>query len=67
MHEKKQQKSGDNSLQIQADTFVLGITEERAREIVDEKLDNVIKEYAHEAQGLAIQRISTFADILIPK
>ncbi|NLE00843.1 MAG: hypothetical protein GX640_13325, partial [Fibrobacter sp.] len=57
------------SQQIQATTVILnnGIDEKRAREIVVEKLHEVINGYSQEARVLAESRIHLFANDLIPK
>ena len=69
MFEKQRQEAGDNSQQIQATTVILnsGIDEKRAREIIDEKLYEVINGYSKEAHGVAENRIHLFANELIPK
>ena len=69
MLEKQRQEAGDNSQQIQASTVIInnGIDEKRAREIVDEKLHEVINGYSQEAHAIAENRINLFADDLIPK
>lgn len=69
MFEKQQQKAGDNSQQIQAGTVIInnGIDEKRAREIIDEKLHEVINSYSREAQEIARSRIGDFANDLVPK
>lgn len=69
MLEKQRQEAGDNSQQIQAGTVIInnGIDEKRAREIVDEKLYEVIAGYSQEAHDIAKERISFFANDLIPR
>lgn len=69
MFEKQRQEAGDHSQQIQAATVILnnGIDEKRAREIVDEKLHEVINGYSQEAHAIAESRINLFANDLIPK
>jgi len=69
MFEKQRQEAGDYSQQIQATTVILnkGIDEKRAREIVDEKLHEVINGYSREAHAIAESRIQLFANDLIPK
>lgn len=69
MLEKQRQEAGDNSQQIQAGTVIInsGIDEKRAREIVDEKLHEVIGGYTQEAREIAKERIDIFANDLIPK
>lgn len=67
MAERQQQKAGDNSQLIQAGTVIVGIDEKRAREIVDEKLHEVIENYSQEAHVIAETRINLFANDLIPK
>jgi hypothetical protein len=68
MFEKQRQSAGDNSNQIQVNgNIVMGISEERARAIVDEKLEAVLQAYSTEAHSLATERVNKFADDLIPK
>lgn len=69
MLEKQRQEAGDNSQQIQAGTVIInnGIDEKRAREIVDEKLNEVICGYTQEARDIAKERIEHFANDLIPR
>jgi hypothetical protein len=69
MKKQQQQEAGDNSQQIQANTVIVytGIDEKRAREIVDEKLHDVMAMYSQEAHTIAESRIKHFADDLIPK
>ena len=69
MFEKQRQEAGDNSQQFQANTVIVqnGIDEKRAREIIDEKLHEVILGYTQEAHITAERRIRQFADDLIPK
>lgn len=69
MFEKQKQEAGANSQQIQAGTIIFngGIDEKRAREIVDEKLHEVMNSYSQEAHSTAISRINQFANDLIPK
>lgn len=67
--EKQRQEAGDNSQQIQAGKVIInnGIDEKRAREIVDEKLQEVIVGYTQEARTIAKERIDRFANDLIPR
>ena len=69
MFEKQRQEAGENSQQIQAGTVIInqGVDEKRAREIVDEKLQEVMNGYSQEAQEIAKKRINRLADDLIPK
>lgn len=69
MLEKQRQEAGDNSQQIQASTVIInsGIDEKRAREIVDEKLHDVIIGYTQEAHAIAKERIDIFTNDLIPR
>lgn len=69
MFEKQRQEAGDHAQQIQATTVIVnnGIDEKRAREIVDEKLHEVINGYSQEAHAIAEGRIQLFANDLIPK
>ena len=63
------QQSGDNSQLLQAGTIIInnGIDEKRAREIVDEKVQTVIRDFSQEAKEVAETRIQAFEDDLIPK
>lgn len=69
--EKQIQKAGNNSQQIQAGTVIFGIDEKRVREIIDEKINVVIKELSkelsEEASVIALERIKKFEDNLISK
>lgn len=65
--EKKTQKAGNDSLQIQAGTVNIGIDEKRVREIFDEKIKTAVKELSEEASIIAFERIKTFEDQLINK
>lgn len=69
MFEKQRQEAGDNSQQIQAETvnYYSGIDEKREREIIDEKVPDIIQNYSREAQELASERIEHFTNDLIPK
>ena len=66
---KQTQEAGEGSQLIQAGTIniINGISESRAREIVDEKLKAVITEYSQEAYKVAEERIKHLSDDLIPK
>ena len=59
------QKAGDNSLQVQAETVVVGIDEKRVREIVDEKLQISLQDFSNEANQTAMQRNGEFGKRLI--
>lgn len=68
--ELQQQTSGDNSLQVQAGIINInynGITEERARQIFQEKLHDVIKAYSLESHEIAQKRLQLYSADLIPK
>lgn len=69
VNDRQVQKAGDNSQQFQASNIIInqGITEERARVIMDEKLQSTVQYYTQEAHHIAEQRIKLFADDLIPK
>lgn len=67
MTDKQTQKAGDNSQLIQAGTVILGIDEKRAREIVDEKLNSVLKGFTEEASEEANKRNKLFENSLIPR
>lgn len=67
--DSQKQVAGDASTQIQAGTVIVneGINEKRAREIVDEKLNEVVSKYSQEAHKIATERYQAFANDLIPK
>ena len=67
--DKQIQEAGEGSTQLQAGTINIynGIDEKRAREIVDERLHELLSQYSQEAHNLAIERIQEFADDFIPK
>ncbi len=69
MNSKQSQKAGENSQQFQAYNIIVnnGIDEKRAREIVDEKLREVLHEYTEEATETARARINQFSNDLIPR
>lgn len=69
MNEKKVQKAGDNSQQLQANTIIVnsGIEEKRAREIFMEMFGVARKDLTNEAYALATQRVKEFENNLIPK
>ena len=69
MLENQRQEAGDNSQQIQAGTVNInnGIDEKRAREIVDEKLHDLMSIYTEEAYAIAKERIDLFSNDLIPR
>ena len=62
--DKQIQEAGEGSTQLQAGTINVynGIDEKRAREIVDERLHELLSQYSQEAHNLAIERIQEFAD-----
>lgn len=66
---KKVQSAGENSTQIQAEMMnvYLGITEERARQIVNERIGELINEFTSEAHEIAQKRVNAFGDELIPR
>lgn len=69
MGDKQIQKAGEGSQQIQANQIIInqGITEERARQIVDEKIQEVVQKYSLEAHDVAEERIQIFSNELIPR
>lgn len=74
LSDNQSQSAGDNANQFQAQTInvyntteVLGITEERAKEIIDEKIQAVIQNYSTEAHETAYKRIKEFSTVLVPK
>lgn len=66
---KQMQKAGDGSQQVQMTnpTFIVGITEQRAREIFTEM--NVIarQNYTQDAYEIAIKRVGMFEELLMNK
>lgn len=66
---KKIQKARDNAAQIQTEVinFHIGITEERARDIFDERIAIALSNHSSEAQEIAKNRIKIFEDDLLPK
>lgn len=69
MKNSQEQKSGDNSQQIQAGMIVVnqGIQEKRAREIFMEMFENSREAFSLEAIEKAEARVRKFEDDLIPK
>lgn len=69
MGDKQSQRAGDGSNLYQAQTVNIyqGIDETRAREIVKEQLPEILGAYSQEAQSVAENRVSQFANELIPK
>lgn len=64
------QEAGNNSEQYQAgivNNFMIGITEERARVIIDEKLQTAIRDLTFEAKIVAEERAIKFAEELVPR
>lgn len=66
---KKIQKAGDSSQQMQADNMVVhvGIDEKRAREVFQEMNLQVRQEYTQDALEVANARVSDFENSLMPK
>ena len=69
MSDKQLQKAGDNSQQIQADNvyIVNGISEQRVREICSEVAVKAIADNSNEANEIAMKRIDSFTDLLLPR
>ena len=70
LNNQQNQKAGDGSHLIQTEILNIyngGINEERARLIVDERLQEVLNNYSEESRELATQRVNEFAEELIPK
>lgn len=65
---KYHQEAGNNSNQFQANTMIVvnGVDEKRAREIIEERTNEIIA-YSKEAIKVANQRIQHFEDNLVPK
>lgn len=72
---KNDQTAGDNSTQVQADivnnyyntTNIVGITEDRARDICREEFEKVRAVWTFEAQESALKRAGALEDKLMPK
>lgn len=66
---KKIQKAGDGSQQMQADNMVVhvGIDEKRAREVFQEMNLQVRQDYTEDALEVANARVSEFENSLMPK
>lgn len=69
MGDKQVQNAGDASTQVQTETINIynGIDEKRAREIVDEKLHDLMSTYSVEAHEVMKERIKKLEDDLVPK
>lgn len=69
MNDKQIQKAGNGAHQIQANQIIInqGITEERARQILDEQFNHAIIDLTLEAHEVAEKRIQTFSNELIPR
>lgn len=65
MADKTSQRAGDNSQQMIIEHYHAGITEERAREIADERSRLAVEQYAAEAGPIAHERIRRFDAKLI--
>ena len=69
--DRKKQKAGDNSQQLQANTInitnINGIDEKRAREIFSEMYEVARKNFTSDAYQVANQRVSKFEESLMPK
>lgn len=64
---RQNQSAGDHSQQIQAQNITInqGISEERVRQIIDEKLTQVLSEYTDEAREIATVRNKQFENSFI--
>jgi len=77
MSDRQEQRAGDNSQLIQAGTLkqadvinnfnIIGVDENKAREIALEVSKHAIAEYTSEASDIAQKRINVFSDMLIPR
>ena len=56
------QRAGSKSVQVQANTLIIGIDEKRAREIVDESLSIALENYSNDAETLAKARSERFGE-----
>ena len=59
------QKAGDGAIQTQIGVMISGIDEKRVREIVEERLQNALKEFSREANEIATERNKKFSAKLI--
>ncbi|MBR4313445.1 MAG: hypothetical protein IKP66_00880 [Lachnospiraceae bacterium] len=69
MDNKNTQKAGNNSNQNQFTNcnIIVGITEERAREIIKEEAKNIVASCSFVAQDIARKRTEIFEEHLLPK
>ncbi len=71
MSDRQDQRAGNNSQLIQADTInyntVVGIDEKKAREIANEVSKLAIEQYTIEANTIAQERINALTDMLVPR
>ena len=66
MADRQIQKAGDNSSQYQvAGDLVIGLTEDRAREIALSTARSVMSEYTDEAKETGFQRVEQFDEKLV--
>jgi hypothetical protein len=63
------QKAGDNSTNIGVggDFYQVGVSEQRVREIFDEKINIAVAQFSNEAKVIATERINNFLTILLPR
>jgi hypothetical protein len=67
MVDEQKQKVGDNSLQVQAETLVIGIDEKRVREVFTEMWQIAKQNFTFDAMVKAVQRSTQFGEKLISK
>lgn len=65
--EMTQQKAGNNSQQYQIQNLIIGIDEQRAREIYNEKYAIAKRDFTNEALRIANERVKELENRLIPK
>jgi hypothetical protein len=64
------QKTGDNSTNIGVAgdiVYQVGVSEQRVREIFDEKINIAVAQFSNEAKVIATERINNFLTILLPR
>lgn len=66
LNKQSQKATGDYTVQNQTFIYNNGITEERVREICDEKIKQIIAQYTEVAHTIVNERLNDFRDIIIP-
>ncbi len=68
--DRNTQEAGNGSTQVQISNLCInnnGIDEKRAREIIDERCNELLLQYSEEARTVAFDRVERLANILIPR